>query len=112
MNKLEEINAHKRGEIARLAPHAAELRKQALLRNDFRPFRAGLHEAFAFAIVACLIAAAASLMRGGKYQYAAPNIRETAGAGRQTQSQAGELAPRVTASTITQVPIREEQHAS
>jgi MFS family permease len=31
------------------------------------PFRAGLHAAFAFAIVACLIAAAASLMRGGKY---------------------------------------------
>jgi indole-3-glycerol phosphate synthase len=42
MNKLEEINATKREEIARLAPHAAELRKQALLRNDFRPFRAGL----------------------------------------------------------------------
>jgi MFS family permease len=33
------------------------------------PFRTGLHEAFAFAIVACLIAAAASLMRGGKYLY-------------------------------------------
>jgi MFS family permease len=31
------------------------------------PFRAGLHEAFAFAIVACLLAAAASLMRGGRY---------------------------------------------
>jgi len=31
------------------------------------PFRTGLHEAFAFAIAACLIAAAASLMRGGKY---------------------------------------------
>ena len=29
------------------------------------PFRTGLHEAFAFAIVACLLAAAASLMRGG-----------------------------------------------
>jgi MFS family permease len=29
------------------------------------PFRDGLHTAFAFAIVACLIAAAASLMRGG-----------------------------------------------
>ena len=28
------------------------------------PFRTGLHEAFLFAIVACLIAAAASLMRG------------------------------------------------
>jgi len=33
------------------------------------PFRTGLHEAFAFAIAACLIAAAASLMRGGTYHY-------------------------------------------
>ncbi len=33
------------------------------------PFRDGLHEAFAFAIVACLIAALASLMRGGKFHY-------------------------------------------
>jgi MFS family permease len=31
------------------------------------PFRNGLREAFIFAIVACLIAAAASLMRGGRY---------------------------------------------
>ncbi len=30
------------------------------------PFRDGLHEAFAFAIVACLVAAAASWFRGGK----------------------------------------------
>jgi hypothetical protein len=38
------------------------------------PFRDGLHAAFLFAIVACLIAAAASLMRGGLYhhQEAAP----------------------------------------
>ncbi|HEY3829035.1 MAG TPA: MFS transporter [Solirubrobacteraceae bacterium] len=33
------------------------------------PFRSGLHEAFLFAIVACLIAALASLMRGGKFHY-------------------------------------------
>jgi hypothetical protein len=33
------------------------------------PFRAGLHEAFAFAIIACLVAAAASLMRGGLYHH-------------------------------------------
>ena len=33
------------------------------------PFRSGLHAAFAFAIVACLVAAAASLMRGGKYEH-------------------------------------------
>jgi hypothetical protein len=31
------------------------------------PFRTGLGEAFAFAIAACLVAAAASLMRGGRY---------------------------------------------
>jgi MFS family permease len=36
------------------------------------PFRSGLHEAFTFAIVACLIAAAASLMRGQTYHYSAP----------------------------------------
>jgi MFS family permease len=33
------------------------------------PFREGLHTAFVFAIVACLIAAAASLLRGGRYEY-------------------------------------------
>ncbi len=33
------------------------------------PFSSGLHEAFLFAIVACLIAAAASLARGGKYHH-------------------------------------------
>jgi hypothetical protein len=33
------------------------------------PFRTGLHEAFAFAIVACLVAAFASLMRGGVYHH-------------------------------------------
>jgi hypothetical protein len=31
------------------------------------PFRTGLHETFLFAIVACLIAALASAMRGGRY---------------------------------------------
>jgi MFS family permease len=33
------------------------------------PFRTGLHEAFAFAIVACLVAAFASLLRGGVYHH-------------------------------------------
>src|SRR3954470_7027236 len=33
------------------------------------PFQSGLHLAFAFAILACLIAAAASLMRGGQYRH-------------------------------------------
>jgi MFS family permease len=34
------------------------------------PFRSGIQEAFAFAIIACLVAAAASLMRGGRYWHA------------------------------------------
>jgi hypothetical protein len=34
------------------------------------PFRDGLDIAFSFAIVACLVAAAASLMRGGRYHHA------------------------------------------
>jgi hypothetical protein len=33
------------------------------------PFRTGLHEAFAFAIVACLVAAGASALRGGRYHH-------------------------------------------
>jgi hypothetical protein len=34
------------------------------------PFSDGLSIAFAFAIVACLVAAAASLLRGGRYEHA------------------------------------------
>jgi MFS family permease len=54
--------------LAGLAPHD----QTALTGHGFfptliaGPFRDGLHAAFAFAIVACLIAAAASLMRGGR----------------------------------------------
>jgi MFS family permease len=38
------------------------------------PFRTGLHEAFLFAILACLIAAGASLLRGGKYEHVETQI--------------------------------------
>jgi hypothetical protein len=34
-----------------------------------KPFRDGLHAAFDFAVVACLVAAGASWLRGGKYIY-------------------------------------------
>jgi hypothetical protein len=40
------------------------------------PFHTGLREAFAFAIAACLIAAAASLMRGGRYHDSAVRAEE------------------------------------
>jgi len=52
MDKLAEINASKEAEVKRLEPHATELRKQALLRNDFRPFRAGLHRGGEMAVIA------------------------------------------------------------
>jgi MFS family permease len=42
------------------------------------PFRNGLHEAFAFAIVACLVAAAASWSRGGRYINAGDERRSPA----------------------------------
>jgi MFS family permease len=53
------------------------------------PFRDGLDIAFTFAIVACLVAAAASLLRGGRYHYA----EEPAGG-------------------PSQIPNLEEQHAN
>ena len=62
------------------------------------PFRTGLHEAFAFAIVACLAAAGASLMRGGRYHYADEPDAHAA-------SRSALAAPHLTAQT-------EEQHAS
>jgi MFS family permease len=48
------------------------------------PFRAGLHETFAFSIVACLVAAAASLLRGGRYhaEHEVPGAEEAAPAER------------------------------
>jgi indole-3-glycerol phosphate synthase len=52
MDKLAEINASKEAEVERLRPHAAELRKAALLRNDFRPFRAGLQLGGDVAVIA------------------------------------------------------------
>jgi len=52
MDKLAEINASKDAEVKRLEPHAAELRRQALLRNDFRPFRAGLQLHGEIAVIA------------------------------------------------------------
>ncbi|MGH2852567.1 MAG: MFS transporter [Solirubrobacteraceae bacterium] len=39
------------------------------------PFRTGLHEAFAFAILACLVAAVASLLRGGQYHHGVDSPR-------------------------------------
>jgi MFS family permease len=44
-----------------------------------QPFANGLDTAFAFAVVACLVAAAASLMRGGRYEHAEEGERPRGG---------------------------------
>jgi MFS family permease len=50
--------------------HAAYLTgREYFPRLMSKPFSSGLDEAFDFAVVACLVAAAASWMRGGKYVY-------------------------------------------
>ena len=58
--------------LASLSPHdQAVVTGQSFFPDLISgPFQTGLHTAFAFAIGACLIAAAASLMRGGRYQHA------------------------------------------
>jgi MFS family permease len=60
--------------LATLAPgqRAAITGRSFFPRLISGPFQAGLHEAFAFAIAACLVAALASLLRGGKYHHDEP----------------------------------------
>ncbi len=65
----------------RVLAHLSQASVTALTGRSFfpdlitSPFRSGLHEAFDFALAACLIAAAASWLRGGKYVYVEPAPR-------------------------------------
>jgi MFS family permease len=65
------VGAHVLAQISRLHPASAA----ALTGRSFfpqlisEPFRHGLGEALDFAVVACLVAAAASWLRGGRYVY-------------------------------------------
>ncbi len=79
--------------LAGLAPHAhAVLAGRAFFPQLIsKPFADGLDTAFSFAIVACLIAAGASLLRGGRYQH---------------EEARAEAAPRA------QIPELEGQHAN
>jgi MFS family permease len=71
-------------------------------------FETGLHEAFEFAIVACLIAAASSLMRGGKYEHVEqPPMPPSTNGARSN----GELTLNPSANYRARDTTREEQHA-
>ncbi len=71
------------------------------------PFRAGLHSAFAFAIAACLVAAAASLLRGGRYEHVEQSPSTAPRAARATESDGTIDVQR----PDNRVPTQEEQHA-
>jgi thiosulfate reductase cytochrome b subunit len=71
------------------------------------PFRDGLHEAFAFAIVACLLAAVASLMRGGHYHHA-----EEPSMAAEDPAQTGREEVRIRVGSRQSTSSKEEQHAS
>ncbi|HEV7401209.1 MAG TPA: MFS transporter [Solirubrobacterales bacterium] len=90
-NPIQHLVGH--GALAALPAHAhAALTGSAFFPHLISgPFSDGLDTAFAFAIVACLVAAAASLLRGGQYHHA----EESA------------LAP----SALGQIPQLEESHA-
>jgi MFS family permease len=79
------------------------------------PFRSGLHEAFLFAIIACLIAAAASLMRGGTYHHV-EQLAPDAGAGAGgAEANAARRSPEIfdqRAVALARPTTAEEQHAS
>jgi MFS family permease len=76
------------------------------------PFRAGLHEAFAFAIVACLIAAAASLLRGGRYQYVEQRYVEKTSTRAIAAGREAAGAPRNPgARELARITTAEERHA-
>ncbi|HUD69289.1 MAG TPA: MFS transporter [Acidimicrobiales bacterium] len=61
------------------------------------PFGSGLKEAFTFAVIACLVAAAASWLRGAKYHHPEPAVAADPIAARQT-SAPREARPRSTSS--------------
>jgi hypothetical protein len=65
------IGAHALGALSP-ANHALVTGRSFFPHLISSPFSSGLHEAFVFAIVACLVAAAASLLRGGMYHHGDP----------------------------------------
>jgi MFS family permease len=79
--------------LASLGPHAHALLTGSTFFPHLisAPFRDGLDAAFAFSIVVCLIAAAASMLRGGNYRHAED--------------------PEPAREPLGQVPQLEEQHA-
>jgi MFS family permease len=109
------VGAHN---LAALSPanHAALAGRTFFPHLISGPFQTGLHEAFLFAIIACLIAAAASLLRGGKYEHleptpAAPEAGRPATSNGAAQSNGDGSPISRGARDLASRTSREEQHA-
>jgi MFS family permease len=110
------VGAHALGSVS-AANHAALTGRSFFPHLISGPFRTGLHEAFLFAILACLIAAAASLMRGGRYAHGEENGTEPTGKGLAGKGLDGPGPVRGSAAgngatAPAQIPTAGEQHAS
>jgi MFS family permease len=107
------VGSHALGALSAVN-HAALTGRSFFPHLISEPFRTGLHEAFLFAIVACLIAALASLMRGGKYEHLEPapglGAREETLAHNRSATENGR-ASNHGAGAPARVTNREEQHA-
>jgi MFS family permease len=99
------VGAHALGSMSAVN-HAVVTGRSFFPRLIAGPFETGLHEAFTFAIFACLIAAAASLMRGGKYHHVEEVVAARASNGNGARSVTEGASP--PSRTLT----AEEQHAS
>jgi MFS family permease len=119
------IGAHALGALSP-ANHALVTGRSFFPHLISSPFSSGLHEAFLFAIIACLIAAAASLMRGGMYHHgdpvpplgsrgdasAPPDVAPTRVASGANDSPKDQIRDDQNASELaTTTDTREEQHA-
>ncbi|HLI54703.1 MAG TPA: MFS transporter [Acidimicrobiales bacterium] len=98
------------GPVLSHLPHAraAYLTGRSFFPNLVSPsFMAGLRQAFDFAMIACVVAAGASWLRGGKYHYSeepAAAQPDRAGLARQV------AAPRPARRELTQQPARGRRH--
>ncbi|MGH2856901.1 MAG: MFS transporter [Solirubrobacteraceae bacterium] len=70
------------------------------------PFRSGLHEAFAFAIVACLVAAAASWSRGGFVAGAAAPPKSPDGVEGAQEAEPASIRPRLASQPVSSRAVK------
>jgi MFS family permease len=104
------VGAHALGSVS-AANHALLTGRSFFPQLISAPFRTGLHEAFLFAIVSCLIAAGASLMRGGRYEHVVSSPAPAPAASPEGEGEAQAATTLRRGAAPARVTTRQEQHA-